>query len=213
MVHHRSPSRTGRLAALRPGRDVLYLTRGRSKGRVPGRRRLHCVEAGTWVFRRRNVPPTSPCNRAGDFLEIRTQAGFGPSTRPLNDILYPHGFRDNMMPQFRRGNASVVSESLCRGQDSVGTVLARTTYIPNCSPLIRVPPLVPGKRLHYVRPTRPVGSRWRPNTQSARPIAGHLARTFGIIVYRYFAAITRRKASFDRSRKIELALDRRSHDD
>ncbi len=34
-----------------------------------------------------------------------TQAGFGPSTRPLNDILYPHGFRDNMMPQFSRTGA------------------------------------------------------------------------------------------------------------
>jgi type II secretory pathway pseudopilin PulG len=34
-----------------------------------------------------------------------TLAGFGPATRPLNDILYPHGFRNNAAP-FNRVGAS-----------------------------------------------------------------------------------------------------------
>ena len=29
-----------------------------------------------------------------------TRAGFGPNTRPLNTILYPHGFRNNLDPYF-----------------------------------------------------------------------------------------------------------------
>ncbi len=36
-----------------------------------------------------------------------TQAGFGPSTRPLNDLLYPHGFRDNLTPSFNATGATL----------------------------------------------------------------------------------------------------------
>ncbi len=32
-----------------------------------------------------------------------TLAGFGPSTRPMNDILYPGGFKDNKSPWYRIG--------------------------------------------------------------------------------------------------------------
>jgi prepilin-type processing-associated H-X9-DG protein len=32
-----------------------------------------------------------------------TKAGFGPATRPLNNVLYPHGFRDNNSPWNRNG--------------------------------------------------------------------------------------------------------------
>ena len=111
----------------------------------------------------------------------------------------------------RRDDESEVSELLCRDQKSVGTVLRNTTYIQNCSLLIRVPLSVLRKRLRFVRPTRPVGSRLRANTESARLTVGHWARAFAFIVYRYFEAITRKKASFDRSRKRELALDRKSN--
>lgn len=31
-----------------------------------------------------------------------TKAGFGPTTRPLNDLLYPAGFKDNMHPAYDR---------------------------------------------------------------------------------------------------------------
>lgn len=31
-----------------------------------------------------------------------TKAGFGPVTRPMNDILYPGGFKDNLLPTFDR---------------------------------------------------------------------------------------------------------------
>ena len=34
-----------------------------------------------------------------------TKASFGPPTRPLNDILYPHGFRDNLYPSYDRMGA------------------------------------------------------------------------------------------------------------
>lgn len=34
-----------------------------------------------------------------------TKAGFGPATRPLNEILYPHGFRDNLYPTYDRFGA------------------------------------------------------------------------------------------------------------
>jgi type II secretory pathway pseudopilin PulG len=34
-----------------------------------------------------------------------TRAGFGPPTRPLNDILYPHGFRDNLDPEWNQAGA------------------------------------------------------------------------------------------------------------
>lgn len=36
------------------------------------------------------------------FLTSRygTKAGYGPATRPLNRILYPHGFRDHLNPRF-----------------------------------------------------------------------------------------------------------------
>lgn len=38
----------------------------------------------------------------GNFLTSKygTMGGFGPATRPLNSILYPHGFRDNRLPSF-----------------------------------------------------------------------------------------------------------------
>ncbi len=35
-----------------------------------------------------------------------TLAGFGPATRPLNNILYPHGFRDATVPTFDRFGAT-----------------------------------------------------------------------------------------------------------
>jgi len=35
-----------------------------------------------------------------------TLAGFGPATRPLNTILYPHGFRNNAEPEFNRLGAT-----------------------------------------------------------------------------------------------------------
>ena len=31
-----------------------------------------------------------------------THSGFGPATRPMNDILYPGGFKDNLYPRFDR---------------------------------------------------------------------------------------------------------------
>ena len=34
-----------------------------------------------------------------------TSAGFGPASRPMNDILYPAGFQDNKYPTFRRTGA------------------------------------------------------------------------------------------------------------
>ena len=34
-----------------------------------------------------------------------THAGFGPGTRPMNDILYPGGFKDNLYPRFDRVGA------------------------------------------------------------------------------------------------------------
>ncbi len=34
-----------------------------------------------------------------------TYVGFGPATRPLNEILYPHGFQDNLNPEFDRVGA------------------------------------------------------------------------------------------------------------
>ena len=34
-----------------------------------------------------------------------TKIGFGPSSRPLNGILYPHGFRDNSVPTLNRNGA------------------------------------------------------------------------------------------------------------
>jgi type II secretory pathway pseudopilin PulG len=42
-------------------------------------------------------PPDATNSRYG------TRAGFGPATRPLNNILYPHGFRDNADPFSRIG--------------------------------------------------------------------------------------------------------------
>lgn len=41
-------------------------------------------------------PPDPLSSRYG------TRAGFGPATRPLNTVLYPHGFRDNGDPTFNR---------------------------------------------------------------------------------------------------------------
>ncbi len=34
-----------------------------------------------------------------------TRAGFGPATRPMNDILYPGGFKDNRYPEYDRNGA------------------------------------------------------------------------------------------------------------
>lgn len=45
--------------------------------------------------------PTSVGSRYG------TRAGFGPAARPLNSILYPHGFRDNNQPAFNRTGATI----------------------------------------------------------------------------------------------------------
>lgn len=36
-----------------------------------------------------------------------TKAGFGPATRPLNPHLYPHGFRNNLFPEFEREGATL----------------------------------------------------------------------------------------------------------
>ncbi len=44
---------------------------------------------------------THPSNSA-----YGTRAGFGPATRPLNNILFPHGFRDNLDPVFDRIGAT-----------------------------------------------------------------------------------------------------------
>ena len=76
----------------------------------------------------------------------------------------------------RRDDESEVSELLCRDQKSVGTVLRNTTYIQNCSLLIRVPLPVLRKRLSFVRPTQPVGSCWRRHTESARLTVGRSGR-------------------------------------
>lgn len=47
---------------------------------------------------------------AGEFAWISsrygTRAGFGPATRPLNKILFPHGFRDNLSLTFEREPAN-----------------------------------------------------------------------------------------------------------
>jgi len=45
----------------------------------------------------------------GDPLNSKygTRAGFGPATRPLNDILYPHGFRDTLNPVFNPAGATL----------------------------------------------------------------------------------------------------------
>ncbi len=36
-----------------------------------------------------------------------TKAGIGPATRPMNRLLYPHGFRDNLRPEYDRNGASL----------------------------------------------------------------------------------------------------------
>ena len=46
-------------------------------------------------------PPGPLGSRFGTF------AGFGPATRPLNNILYPHGFRDNLQPVYSRFGATL----------------------------------------------------------------------------------------------------------
>ncbi|MHC5110100.1 MAG: type II secretion system protein [Planctomycetota bacterium] len=45
-----------------------------------------------------------PSSGAYKFITSKygTKAGFGPSTRPMNDILYPGGFKDNLLPTFDR---------------------------------------------------------------------------------------------------------------
>ena len=46
---------------------------------------------------------------AGNFAFLTskygTKAGFGPATRPMNDILYPGGFKDNLSPRYDRVGA------------------------------------------------------------------------------------------------------------
>ena len=39
-----------------------------------------------------------------------TKASFGPGTRPMNDILYPGGFKDNLYPFFDRAGAELDTE-------------------------------------------------------------------------------------------------------
>ncbi len=39
-----------------------------------------------------------------------TRAGFGPATRPMNELLYPGGFQDNLNPNFRRAGAGKDTE-------------------------------------------------------------------------------------------------------
>ena len=50
-----------------------------------------------------------------------TLAGFGPASRPLNNYLYPHGFRDNLEPWDRMGAQTDVNLALdafrCPGDD------------------------------------------------------------------------------------------------
>jgi prepilin-type N-terminal cleavage/methylation domain-containing protein len=51
-----------------------------------------------------------------------TRAGFGPATRPMNDILYPGGFKDNLYPFFDRAGAELDTELdlelfMCPGDD------------------------------------------------------------------------------------------------
>lgn len=46
-------------------------------------------------------PPTGELSALGS--KYGTQAGFGPTTRPMNAILYPSGFKDNRMPWDRIG--------------------------------------------------------------------------------------------------------------
>ncbi|MHC4695861.1 MAG: type II secretion system protein [Planctomycetota bacterium] len=50
-----------------------------------------------------------PCVDEYSYLTSRygTNAGFGPPTRPLNQILYPHGFRDTRYPQLDRIGAEL----------------------------------------------------------------------------------------------------------
>ncbi|MBI4717676.1 MAG: prepilin-type N-terminal cleavage/methylation domain-containing protein [Planctomycetes bacterium] len=47
---------------------------------------------------------------AGNFYYLTsrygTKAGFGPATRPLNDLLYPGGLKDNLNPQYNRQGAT-----------------------------------------------------------------------------------------------------------
>jgi hypothetical protein len=49
---------------------------------------------------------------AGDPLNSKygTKAGFGPAARPLNDILYPHGFRNHEYPEFNAEGATTDTE-------------------------------------------------------------------------------------------------------
>lgn len=37
--------------------------------------------------------------------QFGTKAGTGPDTRPLNHVLYTHGFKDNLRPEYDRGGA------------------------------------------------------------------------------------------------------------
>ena len=39
------------------------------------------------------------------FSKYGTRAGFGPASRPMNDVLYPSGFKDNLLPFDRVGAA------------------------------------------------------------------------------------------------------------
>lgn len=48
-------------------------------------------------------PPTGEYAFIGS--KYGTKAGFGPGTRPMNTILYPSGFKDNLLPVFDRTGA------------------------------------------------------------------------------------------------------------
>jgi len=56
------------------------------------------IGATTWANAR------YPGNPLGS--KYGTAAGFGPATRPMNDILYKGGFKDNTKPSFNRGGAT-----------------------------------------------------------------------------------------------------------
>jgi len=54
-------------------------------------------------------PGFVPGGGAGfEFLTSKfgTKAGFGPSTRPMNALLYPGGFKDNLLPRYDRVGAT-----------------------------------------------------------------------------------------------------------
>lgn len=68
--------------------------------------------------------PGGECTKDENPLDSKygTRAGFGPSTRPMNDILYPGGFKDNLHPRFdsvgaRRDTEMDLDLFRCPGDD------------------------------------------------------------------------------------------------